>query len=124
MADDRAPHMHLQQVQVPVRRSGWRAKPGSGGSIAPLWSPHFEKHLYLRHWRRQKWGDVEGCYNMLPSISMGNCSSPIFWTLAPRFRRGENGGGWERASPGVARRFGSLPKLQSSLTELQKRIYT
>jgi hypothetical protein len=61
---------------------------------------------------------------MLPSISMGNCSSPIFRPLAPRFWRGENGGGWERASPGEARRFGSLLKLQKSLTELQKRIYT
>ncbi|NLI41448.1 MAG: restriction endonuclease subunit R, partial [Caldisericales bacterium] len=42
-------------------------------------------------------------------------SDPRIFRLPPFFEMGQ--------APGVARRFGSLPKLQSNLAELQRRIY-
>ena len=38
----------------------WKASDIIFTSPSPFSSPHFEVHLCLRHWRRQKWGDERG----------------------------------------------------------------
>lgn len=49
------------------------------------------------------------------AVGIDEISDPRVFRLSPFFEMGQ--------APGVARRFGSLPKLQKSLTELQQRIY-
>jgi type I restriction enzyme R subunit len=49
------------------------------------------------------------------AVGIDEISDPRVFRLSPFFEMGQ--------APGVTRRFGSLSKLQRSLTELQKRIY-
>ncbi|HAY85930.1 MAG TPA: hypothetical protein DCY42_13745, partial [Chloroflexi bacterium] len=48
--------------------------------------------------------------------SIDEISNPHVFRLSPFREMGQ--------APGVAKRFGSLPTLQKSLTELQERIYS